>query len=404
MSRIEERLTFGLMKLPPELPVEYEHHYKMTVSSNIAAALLHTTFLFLFWQLNLDMLFLFNMGSILAYLTGIHFCRKGLFNASWILSSVELSLHAGLATSVLGQGAGFQWYIMIASVLWFFADFKLITKICFSIISIVALMLVIVSTENIAPTEQLSADLLSQIELMNTLFQFLILITFCSYYNHSVNTAKTALSQEFARSQALLYNTLPQSIADRLKNEELIADRFKECSVLFSDIVGFTTLSQKLPPTELVKILNEIFSSFDDLADHYDLEKIKTIGDAYMIASGIPISDPNHARKISAFALDMQAYIKNYRQIHNVDIALRIGIHSGPLVAGVLGKKKYTYDLWGTTVNTAARIEAHGLTDEIHISQTTHQLIEEFFICEARGSIDLKDIGQMNTWLLKAHK
>ena len=227
------------------------------------------------------------------------------------------------------------------------------------------------------------------------------MITFCSYYSHSVNTARAALAQEFERSQAILYNTLPKSIADRLKNEELIADRFKNCSVLFSDIVGFTALSQRLPPTELVKILNEIFSTFDDLADHHELEKIKTIGDAYMIASGIPISDPNHAKKISAFALSMQEYIKKYRAVNKVDLALRIGIHSGPLVAGVLGKKKFTYDLWGTTVNTAARIESQGPVDEIHISETTHQLIKDDFVCEARGSIELKGIGTMNTWLLK---
>ena len=169
------------------------------------------------------------------------------------------------------------------------------------------------------------------------------------FYHLSVTQAKQALSQKFERSESLLHNVLPPPIATRLKNKEKnIADGFPACSVLFADIVGFTVMSQQLTPERLVGMLNDIFSLFDKLAKEHDLEKIKTIGDAYMVASGIPDHDGNHAQNLAEFALDIRESMEQYRIKMGFDINIRIGIHSGPAVAGVIGR------------NTAARMESHG--------------------------------------------
>ena len=163
-------------------------------------------------------------------------------------------------------------------------------------------------------------------------------------------------------------------------------------------------MSQQLAPTKLVAMLNEIFSLFDNLAESHNLEKIKTIGDAYMVASGIPHLDGNHATKLALFSLDMQQCMNEYSQNFGLSIQIRIGIHSGPAVAGVIGKKKFIYDIWGDTVNTASRMESHGQTGEIHISNLTKELLGNEFLYEDRGEISVKGKGKMRTWFLKGTK
>lgn len=211
-----------------------------------------------------------------------------------------------------------------------------------------------------------------------------------------------AIEEEKGKSEKLLLNILPEPIAERLKAHELtIADNFPECSVLFADIVGFTPLSVKLEAKQLVDLLNEIFSAFDEYVDELGLEKIKTIGDSYMVAAGIPEPNPNHAKTMVKMALKMMHYFENKGPIEGENVSIRIGIHSGPVVAGVIGKKKFTYDLWGDTVNTAARMESHGISGAIHLSATTAALIEDNYRLESRGVSEIKGKGPMETYLLK---
>jgi adenylate cyclase len=213
------------------------------------------------------------------------------------------------------------------------------------------------------------------------------------------------LSIEQAKSEKLLLNILPSPIADRLKlKSEAIADSFSEATVLFADIVGFTELSSRLTPQELVQCLNQIFSCFDNLAEKYGLEKIKTIGDAYMVVGGLPNPRSDHAAAICQMAIEMQKELQAINRSMGEKFDIRIGINSGPVVAGVIGIKKFIYDLWGDTVNIASRMESHGESGAIHISEATYRLIEGQFNCELRGAIPVKGKGQMTTYWLRSNQ
>jgi len=215
----------------------------------------------------------------------------------------------------------------------------------------------------------------------------------------------TALNKERSRSESLLLNILPKSIASRLKSgEDIIADLHPEVTVLFTDMVGFTKFSESLEPSTLVEILNEYFTVFDRLTDEYGIEKIKTIGDAYFAVAGLPEKKQNHAQLMAKFALQLKEELKRLNEKLDIDLNLRIGMHSGPVIAGVIGKKKYTYDLWGDTVNIASRMESHGVVGEIQITDKTYQLLKDDFILETRGIIPVKGKNKMEVFLLKGLK
>ena len=213
------------------------------------------------------------------------------------------------------------------------------------------------------------------------------------------------LQIEQEKSESLLLNILPKAIADRLKRgERTIVDAFPEVTVLFADLAGFTELSTHLSPTELVERLDQIFSEFDLLVELYDLEKIKTIGDAYMVVGGLPTPRPDHARAIAGMALDMQSVINRINARNETNLRIRVGINTGPVIAGIIGKKKFIYDLWGDTVNVASRMESHGHPGHIQITDTTYQLIKDEFIFAKRGTIEVKGRGEISTWLIMARR
>lgn len=215
--------------------------------------------------------------------------------------------------------------------------------------------------------------------------------------------AQEALKVQQEQSEKLLLNILPKPIAERLKAQQsTIADSFADVSVLFADIVGFTELSARMSPTELVKRLNVIFSHFDQLAEKYGVEKIKTIGDAYMVVGGLPMPRDDHAEAIAQMALGMQAKIAKLSADTGEKLAIRVGINSGPVVAGVIGVSKFTYDLWGDTVNVAARMEATGFAGRIQVTDVTYELLKDKYLLERRGVIQVKGKGNMMTyWLLE---
>jgi class 3 adenylate cyclase len=210
------------------------------------------------------------------------------------------------------------------------------------------------------------------------------------------------LDAERSRSETLLLNVLPRRIADRLKLEPgvVIADRFSEATVLFSDIVGFTQMSTRLSAEDLVKRLDTIFTRFDDIADQLGLEKIKTIGDAYMVCGGIPTVRGDHAEAVCEMAVRMRDCVDELAVELGGDFKVRIGVHTGPVVAGVIGKKKFIYDVWGDTVNTASRMESHGVPNQIHVSDATYTATKNLFDFESRGAIAVKGKGEMHTYLL----
>ncbi len=215
------------------------------------------------------------------------------------------------------------------------------------------------------------------------------------------NAALAALRVEQERSDLLLMNILPRSIAERLKAaSQTIADHFDAASILFADIVDFTPVAQRLTPAEIVGILDQLFSRFDTLVERHGLEKIKTIGDCYMAAAGVPDATPDHARRAALLALDMRDAVATSPFGDGLGLELRIGINSGPVTAGVIGSKRFLYDLWGDAVNTASRMESQGTPGEIQITGVTHELLRDEFVCEPRGTIQVKGKGLMETWYL----
>jgi adenylate cyclase len=209
---------------------------------------------------------------------------------------------------------------------------------------------------------------------------------------------------DISRRQAddLLLNILPESVARRLKEgEEIIADSYESASIMFVDMVNFTPISAASTPKEMILLFSELFSHFDELVDKHQAEKIETVGDSYMVAVGLPVRRDDHARVIASLALDIQAYIQKGVVINGHTINCRIGINSGPVMAGVIEQKKISYNVWGDAVNTASRMESQGIPGQIQISESTYELIKENFYCEARGMIDIKGKGPMQTYLLK---
>ena len=235
-------------------------------------------------------------------------------------------------------------------------------------------------------------------------FWFCIICDISVYlYEHlqrSEFKAKLQLQMEQKKSEQLLLNILPESIAIRLKRKPaIVADNFSKVTVLFADIVGFTEMSDKISPPELVEMLNKIFSKFDALVEQHNLEKIKTIGDAYMVVAGLPEPCTNNISNIADLALEMQTLCKTYDNLR-----IRIGIHTGPVVAGVIGIKKFAYDLWGDTVNTASRMESHGIPKKIQVSNDVYEDLKHNYILIERGKIPIKGKGDMVTYFLEAKK
>ncbi|MEG4964361.1 MULTISPECIES: adenylate/guanylate cyclase domain-containing protein [unclassified Microcoleus] len=220
-----------------------------------------------------------------------------------------------------------------------------------------------------------------------------------------LQAAYLQLELEQAKSEQLLLNVLPAAIALRLKdNEHNIAESFAEVTVMFADIVGFTELSSRISATAVVEVLNDIFSAFDHLADRHGLEKIKTIGDAYMVVGGLPTPRKDHAEAVANMAIDMLHEIRLLSLEHSEPFSIRIGISSGPVVAGVIGLKKFIYDLWGDTVNIASRMESHGITGCIQVTAETYQLLKDKYTFQKRGAIQVKGKGYMVTYLLTGKK
>lgn len=257
-----------------------------------------------------------------------------------------------------------------------------------------------------------SAQLESQIALADPLFLYLYMFWFCVICNISVYLyerlqraefqARKQLQQEQQKSEHLLLNILPSQIAERLKKSHaILADDFAHVTVLFADIVGFTEISAKLRPPKLVELLNEVFSIFDNLVAKHGVEKIKTIGDAYMVVAGLPAQCDNHISKIANLALDMQQAIFEFEAY---PLSIRIGIHTGPVVAGVIGIRKIAYDLWGDTVNLASRMESQGLAGQIQVSDRVYEALQDKYVFEERGRIQVKGKGEMTTYILRGVK
>ena len=234
----------------------------------------------------------------------------------------------------------------------------------------------------------------------------LIIFATVWYAMREVERAEEAMEVEYDRSEALLANILPASVAAKLKNPArgVIADRYDDASILFADIAGFTERASEMAPTDLVRFLDRLYTTFDRLVDRHGLEKIKTTGDSYMVVSGVPTPRADHVEAIAALALDMSRAVTGLRDPRGNPVPLRMGIAAGPVVAGVVGARRFFYDVWGDAVNVASRMESTDPEGRIQVPQDVYERLRQAFVLEERGDVEIKGKGVMRTWYLVGRK
>ena len=330
---------------------------------------------------------------------------------SYAVATVVLLFNGNLQISsiafLLGRDSGIHFFLFAAilSPFLYYSIQKIKIPLLFSGFSALLYVLLELSFYYLEPPIALQESMNKAIYVTTYLSCMLALVVFAVYLYTENLVSESRLDKERQRSESLLLNIMPQSIATRLKNGETgIADDYDNVSVLFSDLVGFTPVAAKLSAQEAFNLLSEIFNYFDSIIERHGVEKIRTVGDGYYVASGVPQSRPDHAQALAAVALEMM----NFRSCSTSPLVqqmeLRIGINSGPLIAGVIGSTKYQFDMWGDTVNTASRMELHGLPGEIQISAASYELIKDEFECEPRGTLQIKGKDDMQTWFVKAAK
>lgn len=366
------------------------------------AGLGHFGFLVVFWQLDYTVLAVYNVFSVLAFAFGTWRSFNGDYKtATYLCVLIEFPLHAVLATLYLGFEGGF-WLagFMSIAVLMLCPVFSRPVRFLLANVIVVIVGVVCIYSLETGATYDVP-KWLSHIFLMNNFLTLALAISMVvAMYDVAVEAAEKAQRHEFQRAEGLLLNILPARIAARLKaQEEPLADSLTSVTVLFSDIAGFTKISRGMSAEALVTLLNDLFIRFDALVEQHGAEKIKTIGDGYMVATGLDGAG-NHAERMINLAQDMHSTFEDFRQTQKLDIGLRTGVHSGAAVAGVIGKQKFAYDLWGDTVNVASRMESSGIADRIQMSSETYDLLPEHYLAESRGSIAIKGHAARKAYLL----
>ena len=253
----------------------------------------------------------------------------------------------------------------------------------------------------LAEKSVLSSNLIVTFFILNAIGPSVVVFLLLTFFTHQRDQAHELLLAEQTKTDALLHNILPHSIAKQLKDSpRSIAECIESASILFADIAGFTPLSEELGVEGVVDLLNDLHTGFDEIVERHKLEKIRTIGDGYMAAAGVPTPRHDHAQALADAALDMIAFSHELSRKFEFPIRLRIGINSGTVMAGVIGRKKFSYDIWGDPVNVASRMESHGVADSIQIAEHTYELLKRDFVTVPRGTIDIKGKGEMKTWFL----
>ncbi len=339
-------------------------------------------------------------------LTNLALTKRRLYGLAHAQFLLLCNLQLALVAAYVGPEVGFQYYFFpFISVVFLVTPRRLWKLYPFALLSLGLYLYFELVCDPSQAWVAFSPGLTKMVRLVTIVSTCVTLALIAFLFDADTRAAEVRAAEEHDRSERLLLNILPPTISTRLKSgQESIADGFADVSVLFADIVGFTLLSARLPPGELVSVLNEVFSRFDELAEQHGLEKIKTIGDAYMVAAGLPEPRADHAEACARMAIGMRDALEELNRKKGYGLEVRIGINSGPVVAGVIGKKKFIYDLWGDTVNTASRMESHGVKGSIHVTEATAALLRGRFDLEARGTIEVKGKGEMPTYLVLAEK
>lgn len=398
------RLVPEWLRRPPERVAEADRKvYAVRAFIAGLSMVVHSGLIVLYLVLQEPILALVNLVAVLIHTAVFLLIRRGAVHGPVVVSLVEIGVHLTIHNWVVGLSGGYLFYMPLVAMSGFllYRPEEPVGRYGVTLFALLSTPVVIFLTRDISPWIALERWKLDTLLYLNGGCAFLALLCFTYYFSALTDRAERLLGEELGRSEQLLLNILPAPIAARLKRSSgTIADGFPEVTVLFADIVGFTSLAARSSSAEIVDMLNRVFSAFDQIADRMGLEKIKTIGDAYMVVGGIPTPLEDHAAVIARMALEMQEAIAECSPPGTSPLRIRVGIHTGPVVAGVIGLKKFSYDLWGDTVNTASRMESQGIPGRIQVSEQTYSLLKGRFLLEPRGLIPVKGKGEARTWLL----
>jgi adenylate cyclase len=394
------------MLLPSEISPLERVKARFAISGQYAyllGCLFHLIFLVVFALIDQWVLAYFNIFSVAVFALGGFLHLRGRVLAGYILVSVEIPAHSVLATVMMGSESGFFLYLVGPPIfVWVLPFFSLAARL--SLVGFFAVAFAFLAAYSIyfRPLNPLADGWAFAFTIANGLGLVSLILGWVGFYNSAMLRAEAALEKEHERSESLLRNILPTAIAERLKGAtETIGDQHAATTVLFADIVGFSEIARRMPAGDLVRLLNAIFTEFDDLAAKHGLEKIKTIGDAYLVVGGLPEADPRHAERIARFALDILDAAARHKDDRGEPVRLRVGINTGPVVAGVIGKRKFAYDLWGDAVNIAARMEQTTADGTIRASAAAQALLAEQFRFGPPTEADIKGFGTMTVYTLE---
>lgn len=410
LRRPDAAFWLDLLVPPPQPTVtDYTRRRRMTRYSLGAALALSAFYVVLSVIFNLkdsQVLIWVNAVSMACYAMGMWAASLQAQQIARLWLMVTLNTQVILVTWLMADAINSSVFCFVNAVLArvIFDEPEKKYRALFTVIPILAL---VVSSLELNPAyigiHSLPHELLVFARINNLVIGLLCILLLMGVFNREVLKAENGLVQERERSDRLLHAVLPQKIANELReSDRMIADRYPEVTVLFADIAGFTPWASQQEPEVVVSLLEKIFYRFDAKVTQYGAEKIKTIGDAYMVVSGAPDPRADHAHVIANLAIALLEEIKIIRQETGIALNVRIGVHTGSVIAGVIGAMRFSYDIWGDTVNTASRMESHGEAGRIHISQPTKERVCDDFKVELRGMIDVKGKGNMQTWWLLA--
>jgi adenylate cyclase len=390
---------------PESLPRDQLKLFTSRLVTIIAGGSVHVALAAFFLAMSQPWLAALNVGSIAWFVVAAVLTRRGHHRLGVLMGFAEVVVHVPVMTLLVGLDGGYLAYnlaIGIVAMVLFPASERRTRIVLVAIALVSGGLLAAVGMSSTPVIVFGSVQVLGYLNVGGTVLAlFFIMGTVAA----AGDRAEARLERERRRSEKLLLNILPSPIAERLKRDPgTIADAFQSVTVLFADVVGFTKLSATMESTQVVEILNEVFSEFDRLAAKHRLEKIKTIGDGYMVVGGLPEPHESHAVASAQMAIDMHEAIRAYSERTGHTLEIRVGLHSGPVVAGVIGVNKFAYDIWGDTVNTASRMESLGAAGRTQVSDATKELLSDSHTLDERGLIEVKGKGKMHTWYLTARR
>ena len=396
-----------LVSHPDHVPDHMVRYYIYWRVFYFLGAIGHAIALVQFWNSGVTFMVYFNIFSVIVFVGAFVLLRRGVYQLPFWAVNTELILHGIAATVCVGPLYGFQFFAFLVVILAYIQPFYTWrVSSCLAGTALLAGAAVTLYGAHYPPLYEIPVQWRDINVVLPMITWPLFVLAMVLPFVRASARAERELAAAYGESESLLLNILPAPIAGRLKaTHGMIADDHDRVAILFADIVGFTTMSDRLPPAEVVTLLNSVFNAIDDLVERYRVEKIKTIGDAYMVVAGVPqsIADPDET--IARLAIDIQETVKRFKVPGTGEpLQMRIGVNSGRVVAGVIGQRKFAYDLWGDAVNVAARLEATGEPGRIQVTDAFAAGLADRFVFERRGAVEIKGKGSVETSFLAGAK